>query len=215
MKSRLRSQNGMIAAGVGGVLLLVAAVWFLAVNPQHSKAARLDSDIAAAQTKIAQRRAELASPSAQVRVRASDLYRLTKAMPDQTDMAGIILGLNRLAKAHGLSFEGIQPVPAVAQTGFNVQPVTVTLQGRFSAVSGFLRGLRRLVDVHKRALLATGRLFSVDQIAFGPPDNKKAFPDVKATITIDAFMFVAGLPAVPSTTTPSASSGTVAAGATP
>ena len=215
MKSRLRSQNGMIAAGFGGVLLLVAAVWFLAVSPQHSKAARLDSDISAVQAKIAQRRSELASPSAQVRVRASDLYRLTKAMPDQTDMAGIILALNRLAKAHGLSFDGILPVAAVAQTGFNVQPVTVTLQGRFSAVSGFLRDLRRLVDVHKRALLATGRLFSVDQIAFGPPDDKKAFPDVKATVTVDAFMFVGGLPAVPSTTTPSAPSGTVAAGATP
>ncbi len=215
MRSRFRSQNGMIAAGCVSVLLAVAAVWFLAVSPQSSKASRLDSDISAAQTKIAERRAELAAPSAQVHLRASDLYRLTKAMPDQADMAGIILALNRLAKSHGLSFEGIQTVAVVAQTGFSVQPVTVTLQGRFSAVSSFLRDLRRLVDVHKRALRATGRMFSVDQIAFGPPDNKQAFPDVKATITVDAFMFVGGLPAVPSTTTPSAPSGTVAAGATP
>jgi len=70
-------------------------------------------------------------------------------------------------------------------------------------------------DTLERALLASGRLFSVDQIAFGQPDSKKAFPDVKATITVDAFMFVGSLPAVPSTTTPSAPSGTVAAGATP
>ncbi len=215
MKSRLRSPKGIIVAGGGGVLLLVAAIWFLAVSPQHSKATQLDSAISAAQTKIAARRAELASPSAQVRLRASDLYRLTKAMPDQTDMAGIILALNRLAKSHGLSFDGIQPAAMVAQTGFSVQPVNVTLQGRFSEVSAFLRDLRRLVDVHKRSLVATGRLFSVDQIAFGSPDNKKAFPDVKATFTIDAFMFGGGLPAVPSTTTPSAPSGTVAAGATP
>jgi Pilus assembly protein, PilO len=214
MKSRLRSQNGMIASGAAGVLLLVAAIWFLGVSPQHSKAARLDTDISATQTKIATRRAELATPSAQVHVRASDLYRLTKAMPDQTDMGGIILALNRLATAHGLTFEGIQPGAPVAQAGFNVQPVTVTLQGRFSAVSSFLRDLRRLVDVRRRALRATGRLFSVDQIGFGSPDNQKAFPDVKATITIDAFMFVGAVPAVPSTTTPSASSGTVAAGAT-
>lgn len=214
MKSRLRSQNGMIAAGAGGVLLLVAAIWFLGVSPQHSKAARLDTDIATVETKIAARRAELATPSAQVHLRASDLYRLTKAMPDQTDMGGIILALNRLAKSHGLTFDGIQPAGPVAQAGYNVQPVTVTLQGRFSAVSGFLRDLRRLVDVHKRALLATGRLFSVDQIGFGQPDNKKSFPDVKATITVDAFMFAGGLPAVPSTNTPSAPSGTVAAGAT-
>jgi Tfp pilus assembly protein PilO len=214
MKSRLRSQNGIIAATLGGIALVVAAIWFLAVTPQHSKAARLDSDISAVQTKIAQRKAALAAPSAQVHVRASDLYRLTKAMPDQTDMAGIILALNRLATANGLSFEGIQPGAIVAQAGFNAQPVTVTLEGRFSAVSSFLRKLRRLVDVHKRALLASGRLFSVDQIDFAQPTGTKGFPAVKATITIDAFMFVGAVPSAPSTTTPSAPSGTVAAGAT-
>ena len=213
MKARLRSQNGMIMTGGAAILLIVAAVWFLAVSPQNSKATKLDSAIAAEQTKIATRRAELATPSAQIRVRASDLYRLTKAMPDQTDMAGIILALNRLAKSHKLSLDGIQPSSPVAQTGYNVQPVSVTVQGRFSAVSSFLRDLRRLVDVHKRSLRATGRLFSVDQFSLGQPDNKRSFPDVKATFTIDAFTFVGGLPVVPSTTTPAASSGTVAAGA--
>ena len=215
MKARLRSQNGLVAAGAAGLALLVAAIWFLGISPQHSKAASLDTDISAVQTKIAARKAELAAPSAQVRFRASDLYRLTKAMPDQTDMAGIILSLNRMAKAHGLTFDGIQPQAAVAQTGFNVQPVTVVLQGRFSAVSSFLRDLRHLVDVRRRALVATGRLFTVDEIGFAQPDNNKGFPDVKATISIDAFMFVGSLPTSPSTTTPSAPSGTVAAGATP
>ena len=215
MKSRLGSPKRMIAVGGGAILLLVAAIWFLAISPQNAKTIKLDSAIAAEQTKIAARRAELATPSAQVHVRASDLYRLTKAMPDQTDMAGIILALNRLAKSHGLSFDGIQPSAPVAQIGYNVQPVSVTVQGRFSAVSSFLRDLRRLVDVRKRSLKATGRLFSVDQFSLGQPDNKRSFPDVKATFTIDAFTFVGGLPAVPSTTTPSAPSGTVAAGATP
>jgi Pilus assembly protein, PilO len=215
MKAKLRSRNGVIAAGAGGVLLILAAIWFLGVSPQNSKASSLDTEISATQAKIAQRRAELATPSAQVHVRASDLYRLTKAMPDQTDMAGIILAVNRLAAVHGLSFEGIQPVSPVSQVGYNVQPLTVTVQGRFSAVSSFLSDLTTLVNVHKRALVATGRLFSVDQIAFGPPGNKKTFPDVLATITLDAFWFVGGTPAVPSTTTPAAPSGTVAAGATP
>jgi Pilus assembly protein, PilO len=214
MKKKLRSRNGMIAAGAGGVLILLAAVWFLGVSPQNTKASSLDSQISATQAKIDQRRAELAAPSAQVHVRASDLYRLTRAMPDQTDMAGIILALNRLATLHGLTFEGIEPVAPVSQTGYNVQPLTVTLEGRFSSMTSFVRDLQTLVGVHRRSLVATGRLFSVDQIALGQPDNKKSFPDVKATITLDAFMFVGGAP-VTSTTTPSAPSGTVAAGATP
>jgi hypothetical protein len=214
MKAQLRSRNGVIAASAAGVLLIVAAIWFFGVSAQNSQATKLDSDITTTQAKITQRLAELASPSAQVHVRASDLYRLTKAMPDQTDMAGIILALNRLAASHKVQFEGIQTVAPVSQAGFNVQPVTVTLQGRFSAVSAYLRDLRRLVDVHRKALVATGRLFSVDQITLGQPDNQKSFPDLKATITLDAFMFAGGTPAAPSTTTPSAPSGTVAAGAT-
>lgn len=214
MKSRFGSPKGMIAAAGAAVAVLVAAIWFLGVSTQNSKSTKLDSAIAAEQTQIATRRAELATPSAQVHVRASDLYRLTKAMPDQTDMAGIILALNRLAKSHGLSFDGILPSTPVAQTGYTVQPVSVTVQGRFSAVSGFLHDLRTLVDVRKRQLKATGRLFSVDQFSLGQPD-KLSFPDVKATLTIDAFTFVGGAPATPSTTTPSAPSGTVAAGATP
>ena len=214
MKDQLRSPKGMIVAGGGAVLLLVAAIWFLAISPQNSKATHLDSAISAESTKIAARKAELATPSAQVRIRASDLYRLTKAMPDQVDMAGIILALNRLAKSRHLSFDGIQPAAPVVQSGYNVEPVTVTVQGRFSAVSGFLGDLRRLVDVRKRSLQATGRLFSVDQFSLGQPDSKSTFPDVKATFTIDAFTFVGGVPAVPSTTAPSAPSGTVAAGAT-
>ena len=215
MRSQLRSKNALLAAALGGGVLVAAALWFLAVSPQRSKVSRVDSQITAVQAQIVERRAALASPSAQVHVRASDLYRLTKAMPDQTDMAGIILSLNRLAQAHGLSFNAIQPSAVVAQAGFNVQPITVTLQGRFGSVSGFLTDLRRLVGVHKRSLKATGRLFSVDQIAFAQPDSKKAFPNVKATITVDAFTFIGGTPSTPSTTTtPSASSGTVAAGAT-
>ncbi|HXY16597.1 MAG TPA: type 4a pilus biogenesis protein PilO [Gaiellaceae bacterium] len=216
MRSRLQSKNGLIAASFGGAVLVAAAMWFLAISPQRSKASKLDTQIAAVQAQIVERRTALASPSAQVHLRASDLYRLTKAMPDQTDMAGIILSLNRLAQARNLSFEAIQPMAPVAQTGFSVQPLNVSVQGRFSAVSSFLGDLRRLVNVRKKALVASGRLFSVDQVSFGQPDDNKNFPDVKAQLVVDAFTFVGGTFGAPTTpTTPSASSGTEAAGATP
>lgn len=217
MRSQLRSTNAKIALASGAVLLLAVALWFLLVSPQRSKATRLDGQIASVQGELTARRAALAAPSAQVHLRASDLFRLTKAMPDQIDMAGIILSLNRLAKAHGLSFDSIQPGPAVVQTGFNVEPLSVVLQGRFSAVSGFLGDLRQLVRVHKRALQTNGRLFSVDQVDFAQADGKKKFPAVKATITVNAFTFVGTVPGTtpPTQSAPSAASGTVAAGATP
>jgi Tfp pilus assembly protein PilO len=216
MRSRLQSKNGVLVAVIGGVVLVAAGLWFLAISPQNSKASKLDTQIAAVQAQIVERRNALASPSAQVHVRASDLYRLTKAMPDQTDMAGIIFSLNRLAQARHLTFEAVQPLTPVAQTGFMVTPINITLQGRFSAVSAFLGDMRRMVNVRRRALVATGRLFSVDQVAFGQPDNNLSFPNVKAQLVVDAFTFVGGAPSTPTTpTTPTAPSGTEAAGATP
>ena len=217
MSAKLRDPKVLAAVVLGGVVIVVAAAWMLLVSravegrdrrrPDHLGA---DADRAA--------KAALASPKADVHVRASDVYRLTRAMPDETDMAGIIMVLNRVASGHELEFESLAPGSMVTQTGFNVQPLSVVIQGRFADVSGFLGELRQLVRVKKHALAATGRLFAIDSVNFTAPDNKKAFPNVKATLTVDAFMFAGGvLPTTPTespSTTPAAS-GTVAAGANP
>jgi Tfp pilus assembly protein PilO len=215
MSLNLRNPKTLGVVAVGAAALLSVAIWILLVGPQRSKATKLDGDIASVQQQIDQRKAALQTPQANLHVKASDVYRLTRAMPNSTDMSGIILTLNRLAAAHNLQFESIQPNPLVSQAGFNVQPAAVQLQGRFGDVSAFLGDVRKLVDVSKRQLKATGRLFSVDQIELGKPDTKKSFPDVKATLTIDAFTFVGIAPALPSQSTQTAPSGTVAAGAKP
>jgi len=42
-------------------------------------------------------------------VRAEDLFRISKAIPDQTDMAGILLQLSELASNTGLTVESVTP----------------------------------------------------------------------------------------------------------
>ena len=204
----------LVAAVFGGVLLVVVASWLLLVSPQRSKANRLDRDIASVQQQIDERQAALASPKANIHVRASDVFRLTRAMPDTTDMSGIIVALNHLAGAHHLGFNSIQPSPLVAQTGFNVQPVSVELEGRFADVDKFLGGVRKLVRIQNHRLAVTGRLFSVDSVELAQPTaHEKTFPNVKATLTIDAFMFAGGALNASPQPTSSGSSDTVAAGA--
>jgi Tfp pilus assembly protein PilO len=215
MSINLRNPKTLLLLALGGTVVLSAALWLLLVSPERKKSTSLDDDIAAVQQKIDERTAALATPKASIHVKATDLYKLNRAMPNSIDMPGIILTLNQLATQHHLDFSSIQPNPTVTQTGFTVQPAAISLQGRFSDVSAFLGAVRRLVDVRKHQLKATGRLFTVDSVQFGKADDQRDFPNVKATLTIDAFMFSGGALVPPAQTTPSASSGTVAAGANP
>jgi Tfp pilus assembly protein PilO len=215
----VRSKAGVVGLAVALAAVICAGSWFLLVGPKRSKSAALDRRIAQVESDIADRRAQLQRPRASVRVRASDLYRLTKALPDEVDVSGIMLELGRLAGNRGITVTSIAPSAQVAANAYSVQPLAVTLEGRFSNVSGFLGDVRRLVRVRKGTLDVRGRLFSVDDVALGQPDAPRKFPSIKATVTLDAFLFT-GQPAAgaatgtepaPNNQTPA--SGTVAAGA--
>lgn len=218
MSSLLQNRRAVIGLVGAGLALVLAAGWFLIVTPEKERAAKLDDEIAAVQTQITARQADLANPSAGARLRASDRYRLAKAMPDSTDMAGIVLDLSRLAQANGVSVSSIEPSSPVAATGYLAQPVGVVLEGRFKNVSRFLRDVRTLVLVRGGTLDARGRLYAVDEVDFAQPDGETGFPTVKATLTVDAFVFAPVSAAegeeAPTTDT-AATDGTVAAGATP
>jgi hypothetical protein len=226
MASNVGSKNGRIALAVGGCVLAAVAAWFLLVNPQKSKSEDLDEAIAAVDSKIAVRKAELAQPRARVKVRASDVYRLTKAIPNGTDMAGIMFEVGRVASKHDVDFESITPGAAVPLPGYTVQPVNVVVVGRFADVSSVLREVRTLVRLKKGRLDARGRLLSIDQVQLGQPEGDRKFPFVKAALTLNAFVNGGAAPAPdPSVaeaesgdavqSTQPSSSGAVAAGATP
>ena len=84
---------------------------------------------------LTQKKSELASPSAAVTVRTSDVFRLAKALPEDTNVAAAMLDVDRLAARHGLTLEGFQPTAQIPVQGYYAQPVTVTVQGRFGKVS--------------------------------------------------------------------------------
>jgi hypothetical protein len=82
-----------------------------------------------------------------------------------------------------------------------VLPISVTFQGNFYNLADFLYRLRSLVSVHAGRLDATGRLFSVDTLTFNESTLK--FPQIQATLVIDAFVYGTGVPATaPIPTTP-------------
>lgn len=213
------SQNpkAALGAGVAGLVLLLAAFWFLVLSPNRAESAELDTKIAASEVALKAKQDALANPAAPVKVRASDLYRLTKAMPDSTNMAAILLDVNRLAGANKLALSTVQPESPVAGASSITIPVGLGVQGRFANVSRFLRDLRQLVRVRSGHLDARGRAYAISRVSFGAPEDA-AFPVVKASITLNAFMFAPPAPPVAGTPTPTpapSADGTVAAGVTP
>lgn len=217
MKALLENKKAAMGLGAVGAVALLAAAWFLVVAPQQSKADDLDAQVSVAQTELQARRLALATPSARITVKAGDTYRLAKALPDATNMAGMILDLNRLAVRHRLAFLSITPAAPLASTGYVAQPVGVEVQGRFTDVSAFLGELRRLVRVRQGRLDARGRIYSTTNINLTESETK--FPNVKAAVTIESYTFLASTAAgTPATEPPSSnpsSNTTVAAGVKP
>ena len=215
MRAFLNTKKGMIVAGAAGLAAVLAAGWLLVVAPERKKADDLAAQVVLSEAELAKKRAELARPSAAVRVKADDLFRLSKALPSQVDSAGVILDLDRVAKQNKLTFWALTPAQAVPTTDVLQQPYDVVLEGRFGNVSKFLREIRKLVAVQGGRLAVKGRVYTVDQVRLEEPTSGETFPIVRATVRVNAFSFTPTTTVPGTTPTTTTSTGTVAAGATP
>jgi type IV pilus assembly protein PilO len=217
MKGKSLSGNALIGIIVAGVLVFGLAAWFLVVHPQSGKVASLKKQAQGVQEKIDAYNQQVATARSAPKIEVADVYRLAKAMPTKTDMPDLVLELSQLARDTGISFDSISPQPVAAVGSYSVMPISVTFNGNFYNLADFLYRLRSLVTVHGGRLDATGRLFSVDTLAFNESELK--FPQIQATLVIDAFVYAAAPAAVPAATppaatTPAATTTTTTAGTT-
>ncbi len=216
----------LIGVIVGAILVVALAGWFLLVRPQGAKVTDLKRQATDVEQRIQAYHQQVAAARSAPKIEVADVYRLAKAMPSKTDMPDLVLELSQLARDTGIRFDSISPQAAVAVGSYQVLPITVTFNGNFYNLSDFLYRLRSLVSVHAGRLDATGRLFAVDTLTFN--ESPLRFPQIQATLVIDAFVYGAGAPvptAVPTptetttstttttTTTESAPSGASATGA--
>jgi hypothetical protein len=199
-----------IALAVTAVLLVALVGWFGLVHPKSGTAANLTTQIDAANARLLQAQSTFAAAKRDKPVRVANLFRLVKAMPDAEDMSGILLQLSQVAKETGITFESIAPGSPLPMTGYSVVPIKVVFGGSFYDLSDFLLRLRTLVAVRHGALDATGRLFAVDTLGFGPA--KAGFPQIDATLSVDAFIYSSAAPAGPAI---AATTGTTSNGTTP
>lgn len=213
MKDRKQavSKGAVIAMAVVGTLLVVAAGYFLLIGPQRAKLASTKKEIAGVQEQIKSTESQTAERRNAPKVRYADLYQLSKAMPDSTDIPDALLALNALARASGISFDDISPQVAVILPSYQAIPIKLTFTGNYYALADFLYRLRSLVRVRHGRLDASGRLYAVDEVDFGPPQPPAKFPTIRANLQVSAFVFGTATSAPPAAATAPASTG---AGAT-
>jgi Pilus assembly protein, PilO len=191
--SAKKTPEAVWIAAVAVVLLLVAvAGFFLVVSPQRGNASDLTKQIADTQKQIDDARALVAKAKNAQKVKIADIFRLTKAMPDSPDEAGVLLDLNTVAERSGITFDSLSVDPSTTLTNYQVIPLRLEFHGNFYDLADFLFRLRNLVDVHRGALDARGRLFAVDKIALD--EGVYVFPQIRAQITVVAFVYGSGVP---------------------
>lgn len=202
------------AVVVAPALLIVAAVaFFLLVKPKLDESSSLDGQIAELQGKIdVALAAQRASGGETIRV--ADLFRLTKAMPDTTDMSSVILEVNAVATSSGVDFISIAPqAPVAREGGFMATPIKLTFEGSYYDLTDFLFRLRNLVIVRDGELETAGRLFTLDALDLHEGSN--GFPQVQAAITVSAYSYAPAPAGVAPSTTPPANTNPAASTTTP
>ena len=197
-----RIQIAIVAAGV---LLILLLGYFVLVSSEKSKASSLSKQIDSTMTEISVARTASHQSREVQPIKVATLFRLTKAMPDATDMAGILLQLNLVASQAGISFDSIRPGNSALLTGYQAVPITIQFTGNYYGLVDFLLRLRGLVDVQNGELSATGRLFAVDTLNFN--EGADGFPQVAATLVVDAFVYGTGAPASSAGTAPAGTTG--------
>ena len=204
------TRPAIIVLVVVGLIAYLALGYLLVISPQRSKGSDLSKQVAETEAQINQYRTLSAQAKAAAPIRVADLFRLEKAMPNEVDMAGIVLELSRIAGDSGITFESITPQGVVAAPGYQVLPVALVFDGNYFELSDFLYRLRSLVRVRTGRLASSGRLFIVDAISFS--ESEKSFPRIQATLVVNAYVYgdapvpgAAPPAAVPATTTASTS----------
>jgi Tfp pilus assembly protein PilO len=204
------SKNAQVALVAAALLLVVVVGWFALISPKRSTAASLKQQTAAVQAEIAANQSS-AFTQALPAVRSASVFRLAMAMPSQLQTPDVILQLNSLANASGISFDQIQPSSAgsatTSATGvvepFATEPISVKFSGSFYNLLAFLQRMRNLVRVENGRLYTAGRLFDVSNVEFS--EGNAGWPQIAATLTINAFV---PQPAQPLTTTTPGATGT-------
>jgi hypothetical protein len=194
---------------------ILAGVWFMAVAPKREQAAKLASEVSAAQGQLASAESQVANASAaQARYETAyaSIVRLGKAVPATQEVPALIYQLAQATDQKNVEFASIATtVPgtstasapatpaATAGAGFTQMPFTFTFNGGFDNLYSLFQQLDGFTTRSASgALSVNGRLLTIQSIKLAPagsgasPASSGGSERLSGTITATAYVLPAG-----------------------
>lgn len=209
-----RGKEIYIIAGVI-IAVIVVAWYFLLFSPTRQKLSDLDDQIAADRSALTTAQQELArlqsyektAPQAEV-----DIVRLSKMLPEDEGIPGMIIELTKTATASGVTIGSISRGTTSEGTPFGIQTVTLQVTGRFFDVEDFLYRLEDFVRFQNTTFSVTGRLLQVTNVTLtggtstGTTTTTGVAP-LNVSVTLNAYLWGGSAPAAQPAETPPAEEG--------
>jgi Tfp pilus assembly protein PilO len=196
---------------IPALLVLAAVAYFLLIKPKQDEAGRLAEERVTLETQVEIALAAQHQPQTdESAIQVAEVFQVTKAMPDDDDMPGIILELNSVAASAGIEFLSITPQSAAVQASYTALPINLSFEGNYYDLTDFLFRLRNLVNVRDGELQADGRLYALETLSMS--EGPAGFPEIAASLTVTAYYYSTAPP--PAAPAAPASTGATDTGAT-
>lgn len=207
--SRLSAQVQLYIA-IAVIAVVALAVVFLGILPQFQKASTVSSEIATEQSNLSAAQALLArrqSAKAQSAANEIDLMRIANQVPDSPQLPSVIIELQDVANASGVSLQSIAPgepgAPEPMADGvvgdYTVVPVTFLVRGDWAEL---IDCLRRINDLER------GTRVTEVAVAYVPAVIQEGAPTVPAYVEANITLEVYVMAPAASLNTPGASTAT-------
>jgi hypothetical protein len=211
----MTTRDRIVLMGIS-VLVVLAAIWLLAVSPQRKQAAKLSAQVSAARSQLASAESKVASArAAQSRYSAAyaSIVSLGKAVPSGQEMPSLIYELDQASNHKQVDFSSIvagsgtgssapssggaggSSTPGAAMTGFTQMPFTFVFSGSYPALYNLFAQLNRFtMRTASGALRVNGRLLTIQGVKLAPASGsaagsgKGAAEQLTATISATAYV---------------------------
>lgn len=210
MTSRARSLGATITIAV----VLLAALWFMAIAPKRSERADVTANVTAQQARLDAAQAQVAAYSTsrdQFAGLMTELRGLDRAVPSRAAISAMLRELQRRAKVRGSDLRlvalkhgatqnaGVNatgtPGAVAGPGGLAALPFTFEYTGRYFDLVDILRTVRRSVRVTAGDLNIGGRLLTIDGLSFKRVDPGARL--TKAVLNATAYVAADGAQAAP------------------